>query len=303
MLLAGGAKFLFFDTEICRSALWLPSEGDPKPQKAEGCHLSDDSIINIITCVLSFACVLLICLKAPTRRTLDQNFGSQYSDVDNDMQGLRVDTMEDSTCDSMGQYDAESQKERTWSPVNADPSRKKAYDLEDIVDPSMKSGGNEIVSTGVDTSSRFTLSKRSKRSGKTAQSTWESEELRVVEPSVEYEEKDLSNMMSSHRKWKENANEDTYDNENEAISHPSGGKYSTPAFAGSSSQHSGMKFVSPTAPSDEGNFFRSPLKVFKDNFSPQKMKKVDPPPIKTTKQYDDNIIQNCLNDLERSFSE
>ncbi len=302
MLLAGGAKFLFFDTEICRSALWLPSEGDPNPQKAEGCHLSDDSIINIITCVLSLACVLLICLRAPTRRTLDQNFGRQYADVDNDMQGLRVDTMEDSTCDSMGQYDAESQKERIWSPVSADASRKKAYDLEDIVDPSMKNGGNEMIS-GVDTSSRFMLNRRSKRTAKkVSQGSWESEELRVVEPSVEYEEKDLSNMMSSNRRWKKNAiEEDTFQNENEVMS--GGGKYSTPAFAGTPSQQSGMKFGSPSAPSDEGTFFRSPLKAFKDNFSPQKMKKVEPPSIKTEKQYDDNIIQNCLNDLERSFSE
>ena len=56
------------------------------------------------------------------------------------------------------------------------------------------------------------------------------------------------------------------------------------------------------APSDEGGCgFRSPLKAFKDNFSPQKgkMKNV---PLDEPQKYDDKIIQKTLDDLASSFA-
>jgi len=274
LLLAGGAKFLFFDTEICRTALWLPSEGDPIPQKAEGCHLSRDSIISICTSVLSLICVLLICLKAPTRRELDENFGMRYADVNNDMEGLRgMSTMEDSTCDSHANYDAESQKDGAWSPNKMDKTRKQAYDLQDIAEESVKCNIENLPDAN-----RSITSRRSKHSDK---GSAQSESLRVVEPSVEYTEKDLNSIIPE--KWKKSHK----DNEKENF------------FA----EESSMKFVSPASSAYECAGFRSPLKAFVENFSPQKKLKAEHAPIKTTKQYDEEIIQNCLNDLEKSFSE
>ena len=284
-LLAGSAKFLFFDTQICHSALWVPSGEDPLYQRAESCTLMIDAIISIVSSFVSLVCVLMICLRAPKRRNLDDDFGMRYKDVDNDMLGLRADTMEDSIFRNTN--DEESQelerKKHPWSPRKAHATQAqvlkvtKSYDLEEIVQKQMQ----------VDDFAKKKPKKRnsSRQTKKVSKDEWAPEKLRTVEASFEHANKDLKEVWDASA-----ATKFAEDSKNMASS----SKAQTPVSA-SDEQPMKNKKSHTRAPSDEGGCgFRSPLKAFKDNFSPQKGKMKN--------SMTNKIIQKALDDLVSSFA-
>lgn len=310
MLLAGTAKFLFFDTEICRSALWVPSGEDSTAQKVESCQLSKDSIISIVTSVLSLLCVLLICLRAPTRRKLDENYGMRYLDIDDDTEGLRAQTMEDSTCDSPTFEDLEEQGNDTWNPPQNDVNR--AYNLDDICHkPNAAFYKTASKPSSKKSSTRTRVSKRTAKISNSRNT--EAEEMRAVEASMDHADSHLKSVwnesgMDRQRSRSEITEKISPRNARNEIPQLPTATYSEPLkqkrFAYTPKKRSAY---SPSAPSDESAFgFRSPLKAFKENFSPRKSsstKKKNKIGLEDdVKKYDEEIIDKCLNDLESSFS-
>ena len=97
--LSGGAKFLLFDSEICRSALFVPAGDDIRSASTAECKLGADSIVNIVSTAMQLVSLLLVCLKTPDRRHMEETYGFYISDINGDMEGLRTDTMEDSLAD------------------------------------------------------------------------------------------------------------------------------------------------------------------------------------------------------------
>lgn len=302
-LLAGSARFLLFDSQVCHQDLWVPTGEGAVGQKAESCTLSSDSWVAIGTSILSLVNVLLICLRAPKRRKLNDEYGMQYKDVNHDMANLRTDTMEDSICNS--QYkDVESQKQRIWSPKEM--SQTPSWDLEEIVQQQMLQGNN--VSKPKQTmQSKKSSSSRNRRQAKNSETPTHKtvlptvEDLRSVEPSFEKTSKEFQDIMDSGKKQKKAIN-----SENAALNF-----HSETKLPKEQKFEENQPTKTKNAPSDEGGFgFRSPLKAFKDNFSPRvlstksKWKKQDtwassPSP----KAYDEKIIFNCLDNLEKQFSE
>jgi len=213
--LASGAKFLFFDTEICRSRIWLSGEDGSSPQMAESCSLSTDAIINIIGCVLAFANILLVCLKAPKKRLLEENFG--FYDDDKFEEGLRsadTDLMEDSICETFSddiecqvksreskKALMEKQKERDAN--NQSPT---GYDMIDIRDQGNEGRDEDPKETRVESYTMSTIpmpqANPRKPTGKSIVSKrktkvdWDSERLRETEESVIHEDKDFSRDLS-----------------------------------------------------------------------------------------------------------
>jgi hypothetical protein len=107
LFLAGGSKFLLFDTEICGSALWVPFGDSASPVEAKSCTLSNDSFICILSTSLALLCVLLICMKYPknTRNIDDKQYGDQngiFADTD----GLRTYSSISDEIDSEAQEDS-----------------------------------------------------------------------------------------------------------------------------------------------------------------------------------------------------
>lgn len=92
LFLAGGSKFLLFDTEICGSELWVPFGDVSSLVKAKSCTLSDDSFLGIISTTLALVCVLLICMKYPKKnaRNLDDVKHSDQTGGFADTDGLRT---------------------------------------------------------------------------------------------------------------------------------------------------------------------------------------------------------------------
>lgn len=72
--LAGGSKFLFFDTAICHSALWSPSGSDSQRLSAASCDLGTSGFIAIAAAATFFVTLLLVCLKAPKKRELMDDY-------------------------------------------------------------------------------------------------------------------------------------------------------------------------------------------------------------------------------------
>eukprot|EP00934_Nitzschia_sp_Nitz4_P001252 Nitzschia sp. Nitz4//scaffold199_size41809//15716//17240//NITZ4_007450-RA/size41809-augustus-gene-0.40-mRNA-1//1//CDS//3329540561//1252//frame0 len=79
--LAEGSKFLLFDVALCRNTLWYPPGSDSLPQVVEECTLGTTSYYVIAAASIYFVCLLLVCLKAPTLRILDSDFGTR-TDLD-----------------------------------------------------------------------------------------------------------------------------------------------------------------------------------------------------------------------------
>ena len=84
--LAEGSKFLMFDTAICRTALWTPEGVNSLPQKAESCSLGSTAVYTIISGCIFFVALMFVCLKAPKKRTLDESYGRNYDETNNNMQ-------------------------------------------------------------------------------------------------------------------------------------------------------------------------------------------------------------------------
>lgn len=76
--LGEGSKFLFFDTSICQSSLWFPPGVDSLPRIAKECELGKTAYIVIAAGVIFFTSLLMVCLKAPKKRHLDDGYGATY---------------------------------------------------------------------------------------------------------------------------------------------------------------------------------------------------------------------------------
>ena len=84
--LAEGSKFLFFDTSICRNTVWYPSGDESLPRVAEDCSLGATGHYAIAGGAIFFASLILVCLKAPKRRDLDTNYGTDLERNDSDVE-------------------------------------------------------------------------------------------------------------------------------------------------------------------------------------------------------------------------
>ena len=73
--LASSSKFLFFDTSICHANLWYPSGEESVPRSAESCGLGKTSYFAIAASTSFFISLVVICLKAPTKRVLVPDYG------------------------------------------------------------------------------------------------------------------------------------------------------------------------------------------------------------------------------------
>ena len=73
-VLAEASKFLFFDTAICRKAVWFPPGTESLPRTAD-CSLGATAICGIGSGIIFLICLILVCLKAPSRRDLEPNYG------------------------------------------------------------------------------------------------------------------------------------------------------------------------------------------------------------------------------------
>lgn len=76
--LAEGSKFLMFDTAVCRTALWTPTGVDSLPQRAESCNLGSTAVYAIVSGSILFIALMFVCLKAPEKRHLDENYGRKH---------------------------------------------------------------------------------------------------------------------------------------------------------------------------------------------------------------------------------
>lgn len=79
--IAEGSKFLFFDISICTSSVWYPSGAESSPQTATSCSMGSTAYYVISACVIFFVALVMICLKAPIKRMLKEDYGNSQ-DVD-----------------------------------------------------------------------------------------------------------------------------------------------------------------------------------------------------------------------------
>ncbi|KAL3798802.1 hypothetical protein HJC23_004590 [Cyclotella cryptica] len=101
-MLTGSAKFLFFDAQICSEDLWF-AENSTLPVPPQSCQIGDSAVYAIASVAAYFLCTILICIRSPTKRTLDPNYGNE--DVCHNTGGT-VDTQQ------LGTDNAESDPER-----------------------------------------------------------------------------------------------------------------------------------------------------------------------------------------------
>ncbi len=322
-----GAKFLFLDIEICRSNLWLPDANDIPAQNAQSCSLGMDAILSIISCTLSLACVLLVCLKAPTKREL---YSRQlaYTDV-GDVAVPQVRTMEESVEDSAS-YDFDVESQRTGSGL-----KKRSYDLDDISEPSKdsRSKNKEPYGTiGIDRKpdmlTHMNLGK------KNTKAKWkldpDSERLRQAEASIEYSDRDLWKLMIGKPQIPRPATPSRKTSPFKAspfikkLTPSRNEEFPESSPLGDCSNSTGQQstIYSPAAPSDECSFiFRSPntgfhnsnelSSPFQKRSTPKKKKssskkrsgKKTEQTSNKTQTYDEALIQKCVISLERSFTE
>lgn len=73
--IAEGSKFLIFDVALCRNAVWFPSGTDSLPETAESCSIGPSSIFAMAAAGCHLLSLLCVCLKTPTTRELDPNYG------------------------------------------------------------------------------------------------------------------------------------------------------------------------------------------------------------------------------------
>lgn len=73
-MLAGTAKFIFFDTQICTEPLWFVDESSP-PVAARSCEIGESAVFGIASVGAYFLCTILICFRSPKKRILDSEYG------------------------------------------------------------------------------------------------------------------------------------------------------------------------------------------------------------------------------------
>lgn len=305
--LTGSAKFLIYDTQICKGRLWIPQGENMQSQRAESCSLSIDSILSIAGSVLSLLSVLMVCLRAPKRRILDDSYGMRYKDVDNDMQNLWTSTMDDSACNSYGN-EVESQARGVWnSPAKVRPTT--SLDIESIIRKQMsKESDDDLVQSDSKPTKKRQQSKNVSQSKKHSNiGEIDVKKLREVDP-------DIHNSHDVQKMPKEQVYTDISDENLSLRSMPKSirsgrsSKSKIPQDTNYAVKEDASFDTSKLAPSDEAACFafKSPLKSFKDNFSPLKStkSKKDPwPALQETKAYDENKIMKCIGDLEHSFTQ
>jgi hypothetical protein len=310
--LTGSAKFLIYDTQICKDRLWIPPGGSMQPRRAEACSLSMDSIFSITASVLSLLTVLMVCLRAPKRRILDDNYGMRYKDVDNDMLNLWTSTMDDSACNS-NPIDPESQTRGAWqSPVKVKPTP--SMEIEDIIRQQMTRNSDEVMVKPELNSAKH----KRQPSKKQLKNKYENSigEINIKKLRDVQQPPSQTNYSSSEiqKMPKEQTYTDVYDENLSLRSMPKSIRSSSrsvktkiPEETHINNLKEDSSYSSKIAPSDEGACFgfKSPLKAFKENFSPlksTKSKKETWPVSEQTKAYDENKIMKCIGDLENSFS-
>lgn len=304
--LSSGAKFLFFDIEICRSMLWLPDH-DKFPENAKSCTLGTDSILSIISCTLSLLCVLLVCLKAPERRNLnDGRRGIRFSDdddeeEDDDLHNLRTHTAEESLCEGQS-LDLEAPRSQSFD-------SKSAYDLESIheepkrkdddLKKEVRNVNKEVYDPKKEAVMSTVLSHRkslNKKLAKVRKIDQESENLRETEPSLEYIDQDFNKLMSGKSTMIPPLPE-TPPSKTMPLPLPLPQPLPLPFTKRHEQQYSSPSpkilrnrshMYSPAAPSDESSFaFRSPAPPMlygKENASPRKTPKMKKQPSHTPKK-------------------
>ena len=114
--LAEGSKFLFFDTTVCRNNIWYPPGEDSLPQSAS-CTLGNTAKYAIGATAVFFFCLAIVCLRSPERRDLEDHYGS---DPDNDENEETSDDY-DNTGSARDQY--ESLAPAQSIDIEADPSQ------------------------------------------------------------------------------------------------------------------------------------------------------------------------------------
>jgi hypothetical protein len=87
--LAEGSKFLFFDTSICRNTVWFPSGADSLPRVAEECSLGTTATFSIAAGAIFFLCLILVCLKAPEKRKLEPQYGTECDPGESDLESAQ----------------------------------------------------------------------------------------------------------------------------------------------------------------------------------------------------------------------
>ena len=91
--LSEGSKFLFFDTSICRNTVWFPSGTDSLPRVADTCVLGSTGNYSIAGGAIFFLSLILVCLKAPEKRSLHMHYGADFgneSDIESAHYGPSV---------------------------------------------------------------------------------------------------------------------------------------------------------------------------------------------------------------------
>jgi len=73
--LSESSKFLLFDGSVCRDTVWISAGSNTLPQAAESCSMGSTSYCCITAWVIFFFSILLVCLKAPSKRILDSDYG------------------------------------------------------------------------------------------------------------------------------------------------------------------------------------------------------------------------------------
>jgi hypothetical protein len=84
--LSEGSKFLFFDTSICRNTVWFPSGADSLPRVAEECTLGTTGASSIAGGIIFFLSLILVCLKAPEKRELQSQYGTDFENDESDLE-------------------------------------------------------------------------------------------------------------------------------------------------------------------------------------------------------------------------
>lgn len=117
-VLAEASKFLFFDTGICRKAVWFPPGTESLPRTAE-CSLGATAVCGIASGIIFLICLILVCLKAPSRRELEPNYGLDVVNGNIEAGRLKKFTKHSS-------FDSESDRDPNMQ-INRPPIRQAEY--------------------------------------------------------------------------------------------------------------------------------------------------------------------------------
>jgi len=75
------SKFLIFDTDLCRNAIWFRDSSIPVPEEAKSCSMGETGWFCCAAAVLHLWALVCMCLQTPQRRVLSQTFGRDASSI------------------------------------------------------------------------------------------------------------------------------------------------------------------------------------------------------------------------------